>query len=83
MTSIIKNIFSLIFAYRDVKVKGKNPLYSKTFWGLIATFIATMLAKYGGIEMDGNTQAAVVMVAGFALRMISHGSVGFYEDKTP
>lgn len=78
----LRAIIGMAFAWRSEELKGKSPLRSKTVWALLISYVATLIAKYSGVEITPDQQSACIVVVGIAMRLISKGPVGFYEDTT-
>ena len=81
MISLIKQAFSLLFAYKSECANGKNPFRSKTMWANFLGIVAGILSKYAGIELSAGDILILLAVVNMGLRMITKEPVGFYEEK--
>lgn len=81
MIKLISNFFNIVFKWKDEENKGKNPLYSKTIWVLLVSWLALILSKYAGIELSASDQTTILTFIGIIMRFITKQPIGFVEDK--
>lgn len=80
MLKLIGQVFNLLFAYKSERVKGKKPWQSKLIWGNVFALVGVILSKYAGYQLTAEETAAGLLVVNTILRLITKGSVGFYEQ---
>ncbi len=76
-------LWRIFSEYRTEVARGKKWYRSKTLISLIvatATLIANQRLGRYGIQIPPEVQVTIVLLIGVALRFISKGSIGFYED---
>ena len=80
MIDLIKKTFNLLFSYKTEMVKGKKPWKSKQIWANIFAIIGIIGAKYADINLTPEDVGYFLGSINVLVRLISKGSVGFYED---
>jgi hypothetical protein len=76
-------LWRIFSEYRTEEARGKKWYRSKTLISLIvatATLIANQRLGRYGIQIPPEVQVTIVLLIGVAMRFISKGSIGFYED---
>ena len=82
MFRLIGKVIDILFSWKKVSGVGKNPLRSKTIWGMILAWVVLALSQYAGIDLTAVEQTGIMVVIGTILRLVSHSPVGFYESDT-
>lgn len=81
MMSLFKQLFNFAFAWRTMRLNGKNPFFSKTMWANFFGICAWASSKYLGVEINAGDVLVLLAVVNMGLRMITKKPVGFYEEK--
>jgi hypothetical protein len=59
----IKQLIELVYYYRDDAKHGKPYWQDPAFLGLMVSLLATILAKYAGVNIDSDLQLKIVGAA--------------------
>jgi hypothetical protein len=59
---MITEILKIFYQYEDDRTHGRPVWQDRGFLGLIVGFLAALAAKYAGVELDSEMQAALVVV---------------------
>lgn len=80
MLKLLKQLASVVFAWKQIEMKGKNPFRSKTVWANVIAVAAGLLSDHFGVTLAAGEQLVILAVVNIALRLITKQPVGFYEE---
>ena len=79
---MLSDIVKIFYQYEDDKTHGRPAWQDRGFLGLIVGFLAALAAKYAGVDLDADLQAALVVVIAAAFHL-SQPHVGIKKSAVP